>query len=132
LAFKMDIFKILIICIVAAIFSVIFRQHRPEFSILLALVTAVLALYLVFNALISPISRISQKLEGYGVELSYFKVALKALGIGYVTSFAADICRDAGQTTLASLSETVGKCSIFLLSVPLVINIVDLALGFIK
>ncbi|MBQ3057347.1 MAG: hypothetical protein IJD00_00155 [Clostridia bacterium] len=128
----MDIFKISIICIVAAIFAVIFRQHRPEFSILLALVTAVLALYLVFNALISPISRISQKLEGYGVEISYFKVALKALGIGYVTSFAADICRDAGQTTLASLSETVGKCSIFLLSVPLVINIVDLALGFIK
>lgn len=128
----MDIFKIAIICIVAAIFAVIFRQQRPELSILLAVITAVLALHLIFNALISPINSISQKLEGYGIELSYFKIALKALGIGYVTSFAADICKDAGQTALASLSETVGKCSIFLLSVPLVINIVDLALGFIK
>ena len=101
-------------------------------SILLTVITAVLALYLVFNALISPISRISQKLEGYGIELSYFKVALKALGIGYTTSFCADVCRDAGQTTLASLAEAIGRCGIFILSLPLVFNIIDLALGFIK
>ena len=66
-----------------------------------------------------------------GVDVAYFKVALKALGIGYVTGFAADICRDAGQTSLASITETVGRCGIFLLSLPLVLNVVDLALGFI-
>lgn len=132
LDFKMEIFKILITLIIAAVFSLLLRQNRPEFSILLTIITAVISLLLILSALTEPLNTLSQKLSAHGVELSYFKVALKALGIGYVTSFCADICRDAGQTSLASLSEIAGKCGIFILSLPLVFNIIDLALGFIK
>ena len=132
LDFKMEIFKILITLIIAAVFSLLLRQNRPEFSILLIIITAVISLLLILSALTEPLNTLSQKLSAHGVELSYFKVALKALGIGYVTSFCADICRDAGQTSLASLSEIAGKCGIFILSLPLVFNIIDLALGFIK
>ncbi len=128
----MEIFKILITLIIAAVFSLLLRQNRPEFSILLIIITAVISLLLILSTLTEPLNTLSQKLSAHGVELSYFKVALKALGIGYVTSFCADICRDAGQTSLASLSEIAGKCGIFILSLPLVFNIIDLALGFIK
>ena len=130
--FKMEVFKILIAVIIAAVFSVLLRQYRPELSLLLVITTAIIALVIILNALAQPFETIAQKLSTHGIELSYFKIALKALGIGYVTGFCADICRDAGQTSLASLSETVGKCGIFILSLPLVINIIDLALGFIK
>ena len=128
----MEVFKILIALIIAASFSVLLKQQRPEISLLLITATAVITLIIVLTALLAPIEQLRQKLENHGIELSYFKIALKALGIGYVTSFCADICRDSGQTSLASLSETVGKCGIFILSLPLVINIIDLALVFIK
>lgn len=128
----MNVFKIVIICIIVAVFCLLVRGQRPEFSLLTATIAVVLILTFILNSLISPLNSLSQRLERYGIELSYFKVALKALGIGYVTSFSADICRDAGQTSLASIAETAGKCGIFLLSMPLVINIVDLALEFIK
>ena len=130
--FKMEIFKILIALIIAAVFGLLLKQSRPEFSILLTIITAVITLLIILSALSEPLNTLSQKLSAHGVELSYFKIALKALGIGYVTGFCADICRDAGQTSLASLSEIVGKCGIFILSLPLVFNIIDLALGFIK
>lgn len=130
--FKMEIFKILITLIIAAVFSVLLRQYRPDLSLLLITTTAVIVLIVILSALTEPLETLRQKLSAHGIELSYFKVALKALGIGYVTSFCADICRDAGQTSLASLSEIIGKCGIFILSLPLVINIIDLALGFIK
>ena len=128
----MEIFKILIILVVTAVFGLLLRQYRPELSLLLITICAVLTLTIVLTALIKPLDTLAQKLTTHGIELSYFKIALKALGIGYVTSFCADICKDAGQTTLASLAEIVGKCGIFILSLPLVINIIDLALGFIK
>ncbi len=128
----MEIFKILIILIVTAVFGVFLRQYRPELSLLIITMAAVIALVIILSALTKPLDTLAQKLTSHGIELSYFKVALKALGIGYVTSFCADICKDAGQTTLASLSEIVGKCGIFILSLPLVFNIIDLALGFIK
>ena len=79
-----------------------------------------------------PIAAIEQKIESYGIESDYFKVALKALGIGYITTFIADSCRDAGQANLAIKAELAGKCAIFILSVPLMLYVLDTALGFIK
>lgn len=132
MVFKMEIFKILIALLIAAVFGVLLRQSRPEFSLLLIIITATISLLLILSAIVKPLNALMEKFSGYGVELSYFKIALKAVGIGYVTGFCADICRDAGHNSLATLSEIAGKCGIFILSLPLVFNIIDLALGFIK
>ena len=128
----MDIFKIIIICIVSTVLCVVLRPYKSEYSVLIAILTAVLVLIFVLKSLISPLNLIADKIISAGVEIKYFKVALKAVGIGYVTSFAADICKDAGQTSLSSICETAGKCAIFVLSVPLLISVCDMALGFIK
>ena len=89
------------------------------------------------NAYIEELSTYLQEkmqpvLEEYGIKTEYFKVALKALGIGYITSFIADACRDSGQTSLAAKAELAGKTAIFLLSVPLIISVLETAIGFIK
>ncbi len=128
----MDIFKIVIICIVAAVFCVILRPYKSEYAVFISILTAVLVLGMILRSLISPLNIIEEKITDAGVELKYLKTALKALGIGYVTSFASDICKDSGQTSLSSLCEAVGKCGIFLLSLPLVITVCDIALGFVK
>ena len=59
-------------------------------------------------------------------------VTLKAVGIAYITDFVADACRDAGLASVASKAELVGKSAIFLLSVPLIMSVLDTAIGFIK
>lgn len=128
----MDIVKIFAFCIVAAILSVVLKTGRSEFSFLISVLTVVIIISYFLSKMFEPIEALLQKLDDYGVEPTYFKVALKALGIGYITNFAVNICKDAGQTSIAAAAEMVGKGSIFILSMPLVINIIDLALGFIK
>ncbi len=128
----MDIFKIIIICIISAALCIVLRPHKSEYAFLISLLAAALVLTLILNSLVSPINTIKEKINDVGINGDYFKVALKALGIGYVSSFASDICKDAGQTSLSSLCETVGKCGIFLLSLPLIISVCDIALGFVK
>ena len=128
----MDILKIFAFCIIAAVLSIIFKTQRAEFSFLISVLTVVFILAYFLSKIFEPISLLFQKIEDYGVEASYFKVALKALGIGYITNFSVNICKEAGQTSIASAAEIVGKGSIFILSLPMVINIIDLALGFIK
>lgn len=56
-----------------------------------------------------------------------FLLMLKALGIALVARFCADICRDCGENTLASGIESVGRMAIFLLSVPMIVEILSLA-----
>lgn len=126
-----DLFKILAVCLIAAIICIILKP-KPEYSIFLALSAVVCIAVLIMENIALPISQIIGKLSEYSINTEYFKVALKSVGIGYVTAFAADACRDSGQTMLANCAELAGKCAIFILSLPLVFSLLETAIGFVK
>ncbi len=128
----MDILKILSFCLIAAILCIIFKQQKSEYAVLISVTSGILIMGFIIKNILVPITVIEQKIESYGINSDYFKVAVKALGIGYVTSFIADSCRDCGQANLALKAELAGKCAIFLLSVPLIISVLESALGFIR
>ena len=127
-----ELIKVLAIVFISAFICVVLKQKSPEFSLILAVVSTVFSVFIILRQISEPINEIKSALLSYGVELSYFKVALKAVGIGYITSFVADACRDAGQNSLAQKAELVGKAAIFILSVPLVLSILDTAVEFIN
>ncbi len=128
----MDIFKILGFIFIAAVLCIILKSYKAEYALILAVCSALVVLTLILKNIASPLSLIQEKIEQSGIEGSYFKVAVKALGIGYITSFIAEACRDAGQNSLALKAELAGKCAIFVLSVPLILSILETALGFSK
>ncbi len=126
------LFKILALCLVVAAFSVMARQSNSEYALFISVAAGVCITLMIVRYISEPLMDIRQKLEEYGAQSEYFKVALKAVGIGYVTSFIADACRDSGQTSLATKAELAGKCAIFLLSVPLITAVLEIAVGFVK
>lgn len=128
----MEIFKVLAVCLIIAVICLVLKQQKSEFALMLSIIGGVLILIFLIKNIIAPISVLKEKIESYGINTAYFKTALKALGIGYVTTFIADSCRDAGQASLASLAELAGKIAIFILSVPLIFSVMEAALGFIK
>lgn len=127
-----EVWKILGICIIGSAISIILKPKSGEYSFLIALATGIIALTFVINAVSKPINEINGRLLVSGVETEYFKVALKAVGIAYITDFVADACRDAGLASIASKAELVGKTAIFTLSVPLMLSVLETAIGFIK
>lgn len=127
-----ELIKILAICLVAAVLCVVVKPKAAEYSLLIS-VAAGVAVSLIIIVIIAPaIKSFNNLLNSYGMETEYFNVAVKAVGIGYLTSFIADACRDSGQTTLAAKAEFAGKCAIFMLSLPLLISVLNTAVGFIK
>ena len=130
MGFSMDIFKILGFIFVAATLCIIIKSYKPEYAMVLAVCSALVVLAVILKNMVSPVALIEQKLEESNIDIGYFKVAIKALGIGYKTSFVAEACRDAGQNSLALKAEFAGKCAIFILSVPLILSILETTLGF--
>lgn len=128
----MELIKVLGFCLISAIICLVLKQQKSEYALIVSIAASVLILILLIKNIFVPISIIEQKIESYGIDSDYFKTALKALGIGYITTFIADSCRDAGQASLASKAELAGKIAIFILSVPLLLSVMDTALGFIK
>ncbi len=127
-----EVFKVLALLLITCAVCLVLKEKNSEYALLTAITAGVIVSLIILKNLASPINAIRESLETYGVNTEYFKVALKAVGIGYVTSFIADSCRDSGQTSLASKAELAGKAAIFVLSVPLIISVLKTAIGFIK
>ena len=51
---------------------------------------------------------------------------LKALGICFITQLGADVCRDAGESSLASKIELGGRMSILALCIPMITKVAGL------
>lgn len=128
----MDIFKVLAICFIATILAVIIKQYKGEYALFISLAAGVIIFAYIINSIKTPLEVIKSSLSKYEINLEYFKVAFKALLIGYITSFIADACRDSGQSSLATKAELAGKCAIFILSIPLIISVLETAVGFIQ
>lgn len=126
------LFKILILCLTTAVFAVVLKPKNSEYAFLTTVAAGVMIGILLLKNISEPIKAIGESLSKYGIESDCFKVALKAVGIGYITSFIADACRDCGQSSLALKAELAGKCAIFLLSSPLLVSVLETAVGFIK
>lgn len=122
----------LAICFIATILAVILKQYKGEYALFISLVAGLIIFVYIINSIRTPLEVIKSSLSKYGINLEYFKVAFKALLIGYITSFIADACRDSGQSSLATKAELAGKCAIFILSIPLITSVLETAVGFIQ
>lgn len=127
-----DLLKILAVCLIAAILSLVLKPKSVEFALCVTLAAGIIIITAVLKSIAAPINEISEKLSDYGVETEYFKVALKAVGLAYITDFIADACRDSGQASMAAKAELAGKAAVFLLSVPLLMSVLETAVGFVK
>jgi len=127
-----EIVKILIICLITSFLSIILKPKSAEYALGLTMMAGVLVMIWIVRNISAPIKEISDRLSEYGVKTEYFKIALKAVGLAYITDFIADACRDSGQASMAAKAELAGKVAIFVLSVPLFISVLETAVGFIK
>jgi len=50
---------------------------------------------------------------------------LKIIGISYIVEFAVNVCKDSGESAVASKIELAGKCVILVLGITIIGNFVD-------
>lgn len=122
--------KVTAILLITASLTLTIGTHKPEFAFILSLAGGAAVIILILGTFMPQLNEIRTVFQKNTEAFSYFSVALKSLGISYIVSFAADTCRDFGQSALAAKAEFAGKCAIFILCVPLAINIIESALKF--
>ena len=68
---------------------------------------------------------ITELLDMVAIEKTYYLQLLKMLGVAYAAEFAASICKDAGQQSIAGMIELFAKISIVVLSIPGLVFLVE-------
>ena len=111
--------------LLAAMLAVILHQYKPEYAMLLSAAAGCGILLLLLSALTPALEQLQAVMGKAGLSMAYFKILLKGLGICYLAQFAGDLCRDAGQTSLAGKMELAGKISVVLLALPVAMDMME-------
>ncbi len=124
----MDLYAVIGIGVIGAVLAALLAQYKKEYAVMVSLAAGAAILL----AALRSAHRVTDELERYidaaGLERGYLEALLKSLGICFVSQFAADTCRDAGQAAIASKVELAGKIAIILAALPLFRGLLELSM----
>ncbi len=118
----MNIFSVAALGIIGAVLAITVKQTRPELSILVSLGACIALLLYTLGMFSDILKAFDEFIAKTGLDESYLKLALKICAIAYITEFSASLCRDAGESAIASKTEFAGKISILFLTIPIIQN----------
>jgi len=124
----MEIIQIIGIGLVSLIIIITVKQYKPEFTVYLSMFAGVLIVTLLLpkiEGIIQLLQHLSQK---SAINNQFLILLLKMTGITFLTEFAVSICKDAGESAIASKVELGGKVIIIAMSIPIISSLLEMIL----
>lgn len=127
----MEIVRIIGIAFIALFIIMIIKQYRPEFSIYISIIAGILIFSIIIIKLGSVVELIKSLADKLGTNIQYFSLLIKITGIAYLAEFATNICKDSGESAIASKVELAGRIIIIAMSVPILGALVDVVINIL-
>mgnify|MGYP002425626467 FL=1 len=127
----MDIFRIIGVGLATAVTALIVKQVKPEIAIIVGVAGGVIMLLMLVDSVTSILSVFSSLTQKSGLSTGIFAAVLKIIGVGYITEFSANLCVDAGSTSIANKILLAGKILILVSAIPIVTNLIDIISGLL-
>lgn len=124
----MDIIKIIGIGFISVIIIVILKQYRPEYTIYVSILAGVIILGMLINPISDILDIISNICSKTNINPQFLKILIKITGIAILTEFAVSICKDSGESAVASKIDIGGKIIIVSLSMPIIQALLETAI----
>ena len=116
----MDIIKIIGIGLIAVIIVIILKQYKPEFTVYISICAGAIILGLVMTRISGIIQLLTELSNKVSDTNGFLTVLIKITGIAFLTEFAESICKDSGESAIASKVDLGGKIIIISMSIPII------------
>ena len=81
----MDIMKIVMVGIIAALLAVVLKEEKPEMAVAISIVTGLVIFVFVITKLNSVMTVLKHFAAKANIEVLYFTTILKVIAIAYIT-----------------------------------------------
>lgn len=115
------------LAVVAAVICTVLKQFYPEYAAAAAILSGTVILLFLCDALHPVTEMVDQLSKSAGLESTYLAAAMKMIGLCWISTLGADICRDTGQSALASKVELAGRIAVLIAVLPMVSDLFTLA-----
>jgi len=127
----MNIMQITAIGLVAALLVIIIKQQRPEIALMITLAASAVLFILVLGNLNTITAAVEAMAQKANLDSIYIAAVMKVIGIAYISEFGSQICKDAGEGTIASKIELGGKILIMIMALPILTALMEAVLRII-
>lgn len=121
----MEICQVIIIAFTAAVISILLRNTKPEISMLISIAAGIVIFFMMLGKVTVVIETLNTFARKANIDTLYLSIILKITGIAYIASFGIEICKDAGENSLAAKIEFAGKLIIAVMAVPILMAVMD-------
>jgi Stage III sporulation protein AC/AD protein family. len=128
----MEIFRVIGIGLIGAVIAGLLKTVKPEFSVFAVAGTGIIILILLINSFNEVLRSFSGIVEKSGISDELYAGILKIIGIGYLTEYSAGLCEDYGTPSIAKKLQLAGKVVIFLMSLPILTELVNVVAKFVE
>ena len=119
------IVKIGAICIFTVLVSLIFRSVKPEYGLYIGFAAGLFLLGYVLDVFSNVYDMIKEVRDYLGETYDYLVLLIRLVAITYICDVSGSLCRDAGYGTMASQIEVLGKLTVLLSGIPVLLSVLD-------
>jgi len=120
-----EIIKIGMFGLVGVLLAVQFKGMKPEYATYIGLGIGVLIMAFSLKEFQSVINYMTSLKTYFSGAESYLTILIKVIGITYICEFCAGVCKDAGYGSIADQIEILGKVSVILAGLPILIAVMQ-------
>ena len=127
----MEILQVVGLGLVGAILAVFVRERHKELSIFISLATGIIIFIFALSKINGVLATLQELASRANVNMFYLVTVLKIIGIAYMAEFGAQVCRDAGEGSIASKIEFAAKILVMVMALPIIMAIMESILRLI-
>lgn len=116
----MEILKIVLFAVAAVVATVLVKQLKSEFAVVVAVCASVLLTISVCDKLFEVVYAFYNFSTEAGVDDKSVSCVIKVVGIGYLAEFANNLCVDCGCKSIGDKVLLASKISILFCALPVV------------
>ena len=117
------------LCALGSVIALLLKKYAPELSLLFGLSVGLCAA-VVCARIVREIASTGEMLtKNAALESAAVAPVLKCVGIGLVTELSKELCRDAGESTLAAFAELCGSLCALYATLPLLRSLLSVIEG---
>ena len=121
----MDIIKVVSFAFIALFIVMVFKENRQDIAIEISIAVGIIIFLFMFSKLTTVIALLQQLALKANIDYIYLNIVFKILATAYLASFCSEICRDAGENSIASKVEFSGKILILILAMPILMAVLQ-------
>jgi stage III sporulation protein AD len=121
----MEIVKIVAFAFITLFVVLVFKNKRDDLVVHISIVAGVVIFLFMIDKITSVLQLLQELALKANIDFIYLNIVFKILGIAYLSSFCAEICKDAGQSNLGSKVEFAGKILILVMAIPILMAVLQ-------